>query len=252
MQILFLILGLLGVIWCMIPRIMYGVLNIGNITGIVVFTLIFICGIFWKTIVKTVEKWWKKRTGKIILSVVSVGITAIFILVLIETVCMFATTRSNPNGNETVVVLGSYVSRSGPSIMTKCRLNAAKEYMDEHPDAICIVTGGQGENEPWPEADAMKEYLVSCGVNEQRIYKERESDNTRENLANALEIIKEEGLNENIAIISNEFHLYRAGRIADRLGIKHSYVSAASPWGMFSSYYIRELYAILADWFIYS
>ena len=252
MQIIFLITGILGLIWCMVPRLVYGVLNIGNVTGLIVFFLILMVGIFWKKVKKTVATLWQKKAGKLVLSAFFGIIAIIVVFVIVETVCMFATTKSKPTGNETVVILGSYVSRSGPSIMTKCRLNSAKEYLDEHPKAICIVTGGQGVNEPWPEADAMKDYLVNCGIDEERILKERESKNTRENLANSLEIIREEGLNERIVIISNEFHLYRAGRIADRLGIEHTYVSAASPWGMFSSFYIRDLYAILADWFVYS
>lgn len=252
MQIIFLITGIIGLIWCMVPRLVYGVLNIGNVTGLIVFFLILMVGIFWKKVKKAVGALWQKKAGKTVLSVFFGIIAIVAVFVIVETVCMFATTKSKPAGNETVVILGSYVSRSGPSIMTKCRLNSAKEYLDEHPEAICIVTGGQGVNEPWPEADAMKDYLVNCGIDEERILKERESKNTRENLANSLEIIREEGLNERIVIISNEFHLYRAGRIADRLGIEHAYVSAASPWGMFSSFYIRELYAILADWFVYS
>lgn len=252
MQIIFWVLGILGLIWCMVPKIAYGVLNIGNVTGVIVFLIMLLLGVFWKKVKALNRSLWNKKAGKIVLTVIYGIVASIFVLVIVETICMFATTKDKPDGNETVVVLGSYVSKSGPSIMTKCRLNAACEYLTIYPDAICIVTGGQGENEPWPEADAMKDYMVNKGISEERILKERESKNTRENLSNSLEIIKENGLNEDIVIISNEFHLYRAGRIADRLEIEHSYVSAPSPWGMFSSFYIRELYAILADWFVYS
>ncbi len=252
MQIFFIVLGVLGIIWCILPRLIYSVLNIGNITGLVVFTCFLLIGLFWKPLKKLVLIIWKKKQGKIALVIAGVVLSIIPIFVIVETICMVSVAGNKPEGNETVVVLGSYVKKSGPSIMSTRRLEAAFKYLTEHPDAVCIVTGGQGKDEPWPEADAFKDYLVNKGISEERIYKERESTNTRENLKFALEIINENGLNDKIVIISNEFHLYRAGRIADRLGINHCYVSASSPAPMFSAYYIRELYAILADWFVYS
>lgn len=252
MQIFFILLGSLGLIWCLLPKIVYHVLNIGNITGILVFLILLLVGIFWKGFKNLVRKLWGRKAGKVVLSLLGTLIIVIFVFVIIETACMFGATREEPKGDETLVVLGSYVSKSGPSVMTKCRLDAAYGYLVEHPEAKCVVSGGQGETEPWPEAKAMKEYLVDLGIDADRIYEEDQSENTRENLKYTMEVIRENGLKERIVIVSNEFHLYRAGRIADRLGIEHAYLSASSPWAMFSSYYIRELYAILADWFIYS
>ncbi len=252
MALLFIIIGILGLIWCLIPRIVYGVLNIGNITGIIVFLAFLAIGIFYKRFKAFIKRTRDRKAGRIFLGAAELLVAVIAVFTIIETICMFGASRKGPDGTETVVVLGSYVNRAGPSIMTATRLNAAYDYLTAHPDAVCIVTGGQGDNEPWPEADAMCDYLVERGISADRIYKERESKNTRENLKFAENIIEEHSLNKKIVIVSNEFHLYRAGRIADRLDIDHTYISAHSPWGMFSSFYIRELYAILADWFVYS
>lgn len=252
MSLILIVFGIAGFIWCLLPILSYGVLNIGNATGLVVFGIIFIYGVLRKKIKPLIGKAFKKIPGRIILSAMGTLACVILFLVVAETICMFGTAKAKPEGGETVVVLGSYVSKSGPSVMTKCRLNGAVDYMNANPDSVCVVTGGQGKDEPWPEADAMKEYMVNAGISEERIYKERESKNTRENLLYTERIILENHLNPKIAILSNEFHLYRAGRIADRLDLEHCYISAASPYTMFSSYYIRELYAILADWLIYS
>ena len=244
--------GLLGLIWCMLPAIYYSTVNVGNTTGILVFLLFSLWGIFFEPVGDFFVKNKKKKLWKAVFIFAGAAAAAVVLFVITETMCMFMAAHEEPEGTETVVVLGSYVMKSGPSKVTESRLDAAAEYLNAHPDAVCIVSGGQGKNEPWPEADAMKSYLVSVGIDEARIFKEDESDNTRENLKFSYDIIKENGFSEKIVIISNEFHLYRAGRIADRLSIEHTYYAAKTPWKMFSACYIRELYAILADWFVYS
>ena len=121
-----------------------------------------------------------------------------------------------PDGTETIVVLGSKVNSYGPSLMTANRLKAAIKFMNEHPDTKCVLSGGQGPDEPFSEAKGMFDYMVSHGIDENRLYLEDRSTNTRENLKFSKELIEKEGLNGNIAIVSNEFHLYRAGLIAKK------------------------------------
>ena len=91
-------------------------------------------------------------------------------------------------------------------------------------------------------------YLTDSGIVSDRIYKEDQSTTTRENLAFSYEIIKEQGLNENIAIATNNFHEYRAGKIADDLGLKHGAVSGDTALWLLPTYYARELLAILYEW----
>ena len=51
-----------------------------------------------------------------------------------------------------VIVLGAQVRESGPSKALRYRLDRTIDYLEENPDTICIVSGGQGHNEPfaWP------------------------------------------------------------------------------------------------------
>lgn len=51
-------------------------------------------------------------------------------------------------GADAVIVLGAQVRKSGPSTILKYRLDAAAAYLKENPDAVCIVSGAQGSNEP--------------------------------------------------------------------------------------------------------
>ena len=51
-----------------------------------------------------------------------------------------------------------------------------------------------------------------------------------------------------IAIVTNEYHEYRAFMIAEVLGLEHSAVPAKTPWWLFPTYYIREVYGIIYEW----
>lgn len=48
-----------------------------------------------------------------------------------------------------VIVLGAHVRSTGPSRALALRLDRAYTYALENPDAVLIVSGGQGSNEPW-------------------------------------------------------------------------------------------------------
>ena len=82
----------------------------------------------------------------------------------------------------TVVVFGCYVRGEEPGRTLTTRLDAALSLLERYPDADCVVSGGQGSNEAISEAEAMRRYLVSHGVAEERITLEDRSTNTSENL----------------------------------------------------------------------
>lgn len=61
--------------------------------------------------------------------------------------------RGWTRGLDYIIVLGAQVRKDGPSPVLKYRLDKAVEYLNENPDTVCIVSGGQGSNEPWSEAE---------------------------------------------------------------------------------------------------
>ncbi len=82
----------------------------------------------------------------------------------------------------TVMVFGCYVRGEEPGRTLTTRLDAALSLLKRYPNADCIVSGGQGSNEAISEAEAMRRYLVSRGIAEERITLEDRSTNTSENL----------------------------------------------------------------------
>ena len=131
-------------------------------------------------------------------------------------------------------------------MLTK-RLEAAKEYLDRNPEAVCIPSGGKGNGELVSEAQAMKAWLVEHGIDENRIYPEAQSRDTVENIRNSKEIMDSEGLPKDMILVSDGFHQYRAGLIAQKQGIEAGTVSAQTPWYTLATYWMREIFALAQE-----
>ena len=92
---------------------------------------------------------------------------------------------------DAIIVLGAAVHGKTPSRTLRYRLKKAVDYHEQNPDAIIIVSGGQGAQEDISEAEAMKIYLVENGVASNKIIKEDKSTSTAENFKFSKEILDE-------------------------------------------------------------
>ena len=129
--------------------------------------------------------------------------------------------KENESECEYIIVLGGGVNGTKPSAALACRLDRAEKYLNDYPESTAILCGGQGSGELITEAQAMETYLLSRGIDKKRLIKEEHSTDTRENIGNAINIIRSTG-NSGIpstAIVSNGFHLYRTKLIAKKQGI---------------------------------
>jgi len=121
---------------------------------------------------------------------------------------------------DAVIVLGAAVHGKTPSLTLKKRLDKTVEYHKQNPDAIIIVSGGQGPQEDLTEAEAMRDYLVGQGVNPDKIIEEGKATSTYENFKFSKEFLDEYFSGEyNVCFITNEYHIMRAGFCAKEAGI---------------------------------
>lgn len=126
-----------------------------------------------------------------------------------------------------ILVLGAQVYKSGPSAVLKCRLDKAAQYLQANPQTVCIVSGGQGNNEPFAEAVGMADYLKEIGISEDRIILETQSSNTMENIVNSKVFIDE---GASVGIITSNFHMFRAVQTAKWGGLENiCAISADTP-----------------------
>lgn len=149
-------------------------------------------------------------------------------------------------GADYMIVLGAQWKQNGPSYVLQKRLDAAAEYLKENPDTKVIVSGGRGSNEPISEAQGMKMYLAQAGIEEERILEENQSTSTYENLIYSGEFIDRE--NDNVVLVTNNFHMFRALQIAEKQGYVHiEGQSAPSYPAMLPNNLLREFFGVVKD-----
>ena len=144
-----------------------------------------------------------------------------------------------------VLILGAQVRGTWITDSLKRRLDAALDYLSRFPDAEVIVSGGRGSGEDISEADAMAFYLMDRGVEESKIIKEDRSTSTRENLRFSRRFL--DAQKDSTAVVTNDFHIYRALLTARREGYVNVYSVPASSNPVFQiNYLVREFFAVAA------
>lgn len=156
----------------------------------------------------------KAVTAILILGLLIVGITECFIIK-----ASFGDLREHV---DYVVVLGAKVRENGPSVSLWDRIYGAYAYLSEHPDAVAVVSGGQGPDEPMTEGQAMYDELVELGIAPDRIWIEDSATSTWENLTFSLDLIEEKTGQrpEKLGVVSSEYHLFRASLFARECGVE--------------------------------
>ena len=149
------------------------------------------------------------------------------------------------SGADYVIILGAQVKGTRPSRSLLRRIEAGAEYLKQNPRTKVIASGGQGANEEITEAECIRQTLIQMGIDESRIFLEPESVSTWENLAYSMAI---GGKDSSYVIVTNGFHIYRAVKTAEALGMKEvSGLGASSEPILLPNYYVRELFA----WMLY-
>lgn len=145
-----------------------------------------------------------------------------------------------------MVILGAKVTGGRPSLSLKARLDAAAVYLKNNPACSVIVSGGKGADEEISEAQCMYEYLLSSGIEPQRIILEEESTSTVENLNFSAKLCDVK--NTRVVIVTNDFHIFRSLQLAQKLGYTDVCgLAAKSPWYLIPTNYTREFLAVCKD-----
>lgn len=120
--------------------------------------------------------------------------------------------------SDALIVLGAQVYSSGElSPQLALRMEAAWAAYQKYPRMI-VVCGGQGGNEPLPEGEAMRAWLLEKGVPDDQVIAETTSMNTLQNLQNAIALLPASA--QRITIVTSDYHLPRALQIARDLGVE--------------------------------
>ncbi|MCR4862900.1 MAG: YdcF family protein [Ruminococcus sp.] len=222
------------------------IVNIGNIFGMAVSGALTLAFIFYGRTAGRLKALWESTAGKVAVCICG-GLAALFVVyALTVSVFMVRSSAKRPaNSDTTLIVLGCRAKNGYPSRMLRMRLDAAGKFLEENGGVNVVVSGGKGKDEATTEAWAMKQYLVSKGIAPERIFMEDKSVNTEQNLRYSMDIIRQEGLSQNVTIVTDGYHQLRAKMIAKKIGIDDNCaISADTSKILLPTYWVREWFAI--------
>lgn len=156
-----------------------------------------------------------RRRAKIL-----IGITAMmvgYIAINIISIYSFSTQDQKCEAN-VAIILGAATYNGEVSPVYQERINHGINLYKAGYVEKLIVTGGVGDGNNEPDADAAKRYAISQGIPGADILTETTSTITQENLENSKEIMDENGYKTAI-IVSDPLHMKRAVLLAKDAGI---------------------------------
>ena len=153
-------------------------------------------------------------------------------------------------GASYIIVLGAGVYGETPSITLEHRLEGAARYLDANPETKAVLSGGQGAGEDITEAECMRRYLTAHGIAPERLLAEDRSTSTKENLLFSKAVIEADGgIADGVVIVSSGYHLFRATKMAEMLGIGATGAAGSDGYPIYvTGMYLREAVAVAKLW----
>ena len=168
--------------------------------------------------------------GKVLLriAIVILALGMLTGLSVLTAVCVCAGADYEPRPSDCIVALGAHVWMDGRmSNVLTYRCQAALEAWQRGIAPVIVVCGGQGRDDPCPEAEAMQAWMLRQGVPEDALIVENQSLNTKQNLTNALAIMEARGF-QTAALCTSDYHLRRTLWLARDVGMQATGIAAPS------------------------
>jgi len=121
---------------------------------------------------------------------------------------------SNLEDIDCILVLGAGIWGNRPSHMLEDRILTAISLYQNNISTKIIMSGDHGREE-YDEVNIMKEYAIEKGVPSEDIFMDHAGFSTYDSIYRAKEIF----MADNMVIVTQEYHLYRALHIANSLDI---------------------------------
>ncbi|MBR5344542.1 MAG: YdcF family protein [Clostridia bacterium] len=166
-------------------------------------------------------------------------------------ICGIRAARHKPAPDKDfIVILGCWFRPDGslPPLL-RGRVDRAIAFWREEKtagkEAVLIPSGGQGPDEPMPEAEAMHRYLLSQGIPENQILPETASKNTYENMAFSKSIIERTHPEAKTVFATTNYHVFRSGMWAAQAGLEAEGIGGKTKWWYWPNAFMRECAGLL-------
>ena len=161
----------------------------------------------------------KNKVAKVIgwvLRVIVTLLTATILFMCARVVIGGMINTSEPVSN--VLVLGMALEDGQPTKDLLMRVDTAKAYLDKNSDATLVLTGGNAGPEGRTEAEVMRDLLIERGAPEDSMRLEDQASNTIQNFQNTIEMVDPA---EAIVLVSSNYHMNRAVKLAKQAGFEN-------------------------------
>ena len=167
-------------------------------------------------------------------------------------VCGVTAARHHPvPDKDFIVILGCWFRRDGslPPLL-KGRVDRAIAFWKEQKEAtgreaVLIPSGGQGQDESMPEAEAMRRYLLSQQIPARLIRVESASRNTYQNMAFSKKVIEEINPEGKTVFATTNYHVFRSGVWAGQAGLSAEGIGGKTRWWYWPNAFMRECVGLL-------
>ena len=172
--------------------------------------------------------------------------SVVLAFLFVEAVMISHMSDQAPDEVDCIIVLGAAVKGTRPSSALYNRIVTAADYLKKNQRTVAVLSGGQGGGEDISEAECMRRELVGMGIDESRLILEDESTDTAENIKNSLALIGDEY--DSIAVVTNNFHVYRALRLLRARTDREIYaISAPFDTPLIIHFMVREFVGLSHD-----
>ena len=202
------IVAIYGFILCIMSNI-----NLGVVLVVILGVFAINIGIFYEKIKELTKSGFFKFFKAFVIAILCIE------FILVSFIAVFGIVDNVSYNEDAVIVLGAGIRGDKVTLPLKMRLDKAIQYHSKNPDAIIVVTGGQGFQETVTEAYAMEKYLIEHGIERNKIIKEEKATSTTENMQFSKALLDkyfEESYS--IVVVTNNFHVFRGTSIAIKTG----------------------------------
>lgn len=150
-----------------------------------------------------------------------------------------------------ILILGCQIKKDGGlTKLLQSRTDRAIEFAEMQKketgkEIVFVPSGGKGTDEVIAEAEAIHNYLVDKGISEEKILVENRSESTNQNIRFSYDLIQKMNPDANIAFSTTNYHVFRAGCIADEINIPMEGIGAKTKRYFWINAFIREFIAAI-------
>lgn len=227
-----------------------------NLLGIAL--AVFLIGSVGASILLTVlnSQWFEMEPTSILISNVRTIVSTLYLyfvtnLIAAQYCCVAAARREPAFNQDYILILGCAIRKDGTLYpLLKGRADRAVAFYQKQKQQtghapVLVPSGGQGSDEVIAEGEAVRRYLLSCGIPQSDILAETASENTLQNMRFSKALIDARTPDANVIFSTTNYHVFRSGVLAQSVGLHADGIASKTKWYFWPNAQIREFVGLL-------